>query len=81
MNEAELIARHDEQLKTLFTCQKKNEDTVGELWVAIKEIRDKLMYRPTWTVTIVVSILIAVTSISLTFAFTVIHGAIKYGIH
>lgn len=67
-NEAKTeLARHDEQIKTLFKNQEDSKKDMECMTQAITEIRDRLIYRPTWVVTIIFSLLVAVCTSSVTF--------------
>jgi len=52
------------------------EDNMTELKKDVKEIKDRLLGRPTWIITVIITILTAVTCSSLTFAFTVIRAKV-----
>jgi delta-aminolevulinic acid dehydratase/porphobilinogen synthase len=65
--------QHQEQIQAL-------NKALDEMKRDIKEIKDKLILRPTWSVMIIISVLSAISVASMTFAFAVIQygkGVIK----
>ncbi len=53
------------------------EKSTDELWEVITEIRDRLLGRPSWVVTVIITILTSITVSSITFASTLLHSLIK----
>ena len=51
------------------------ERDVGEIKRDIKDMKEGLLKRPSWTITVIITLLTSLSMASLTFAFTVI----KYG--
>ena len=58
-------ARHEEQIKELVKCY----DVVAK---DVKEIKEKLLARPSWAVSIIIAFLSTLAFSALTFAFTII---------
>lgn len=53
------------------------EKSTDELWEVITEIRDKLLSRPSWAVTVIITILTSITVASITFASTLLKNVIR----
>ncbi len=65
-------------LDKAFTEHKLSvEKSTDELWEVITEIRDKLLSRPSWAVTVIITILTSITVSSITFASTLLRNIIK----
>jgi len=53
------------------------ERDMGEIKSGVKDMKDGLLRRPSWFVTVIITILSALTCSSITFALTVLRVAIK----
>jgi len=53
------------------------ERDMGEIKSGVKDMKDSLLRRPSWFVTVIITILSALTCSSITFALTVLRVAIK----
>ena len=53
------------------------ERDMGEIKSGVKDMKDGLLRRPSWFVTVIITILSALTCSSITFALTVLKVAIK----
>lgn len=58
--------RHDAEIQTL-------KDLTVDIVKDIKEIRDRLLSRPSWVVTGIIAFLSTLSFSALTFVFTIIH--------
>ena len=48
------------------------ERDMGEIKDAVSDMRDGLLSRPSWVITVIITILSGITMASLTFAFTIL---------
>lgn len=56
------------------------KESVSSILADVKEIKDKLLSRPSWMVTVVITLLSTLAFSALTFSFTVIHEGLRLGI-
>ncbi len=66
---------------TLGTCELRFvalEQTAADTKKDIKEIKERLLGRPSWAVCIVITLLSSITFASLTFAFTIVSEFMKH---
>lgn len=69
--------KHSAEIVSLVRANEDLAEYIKDIATKVEDIKDKLLGRPSWTVTVIITLLSTLSFSSLTFAFTIAHQLIK----